>query len=84
MLNHYQASPTRVAEALLRAASSQSPGDASLRRFAAERLWEHAADLRFTDSDSVAALKDLLADRDPSVRSLAARCLHYGGHYQAE
>ena len=74
----------RVTEAPLRVASIEFCGDASLRSFAAERLWEHATDLRFADSDSVAVLKDLLADSDPSVRSLAARALDYGGHYGAE
>ena len=74
----------RVTEALLPAARSESSVDASLRSFAAERLWENMADLRFAESDSVAALKDLLADSDPSVRSLAARALDYGGHYWAE
>ena len=73
-----------VTEALLPAARSESSVNASLRSFAAERLWEPAADLQFTDSDSVAVLKDLLADSDPSVRSLAARALDYGGHYWAE
>ena len=61
-----------VTDAPLRVAGMQFCGDAALRSFAAERLWEHAADPRFAASDSVAVLKDLLTDSDPSVSSLAA------------
>lgn len=60
-------------QALVEAASTDL--DVTSRAHIAEALWQHAAILKFADASSIAALKDLAADSDATVRKVARRAL---------
>jgi hypothetical protein len=72
----------RATEALVAAASSDAGLDPTSRFQAVGALWQHAANLKFADTGSVNALKQLSENSDESIRSLAHQALKDMEHYQ--
>jgi hypothetical protein len=64
----------RATQALIRAANGTG-ADLRSRLQAVESLWNHAADLGFSDQASVNALRQLATDRNTDVRNIARRAL---------
>jgi HEAT repeat protein len=65
----------RATQALIGAANGDGTADPRSRVQAAESLWNHAAELEFSDQASVNALKRLATDRDTNVRNIARQAL---------
>jgi hypothetical protein len=72
----------QATEAIVQAASSGTGLDQKSRLQAVGVLWQHAANLKYTDATSVNALKQLAEDSNENIRSIARQALEDMTNYQ--
>jgi hypothetical protein len=72
----------RAVQALIDAIEDHDGLDRSTRRWAVEALWQHATNTRFSDVNSIQALRQFSEDNDENIRNLAHQVLKEMEQYQ--